>query len=89
MAITVRSAPTQNFTLIISTLYDIISTRYKVLQVAVFFVHNFSLPLFATTVYFYTIIQFHLYQCVKIYLNWLQEQFCNLSLYTLHIVPVQ
>ena len=32
------------------------------------------------------IIQFHLYRSVNIYSNWLQEQFCNLSLYTLYIL---
>jgi len=35
------------------------------------------------------IIQFHLYHRVNIYSNCLQEQFCNLSLYTLYILSVQ
>jgi len=35
------------------------------------------------------IIQFHLYYSVNIYSNWLREQFCNLSLYTLYILSVQ
>jgi len=30
-----------------------------------------------------------LYHSVIIYSNWLQEQFCNLSLYTLYILSVQ
>ena len=35
-----------------------------------------------------TVVQFHLYQSVNIYSNWLQEQFCNLALYTLCILSV-
>ena len=35
------------------------------------------------------IIQFHLYHSVNISSNWLQEQFCKLSPYTLHILSVQ
>ena len=34
------------------------------------------------------IIHFHLFHNVNIYWNWLQEQFCNLSLYTLYILSV-
>ena len=34
------------------------------------------------------IIQFHLCHTVNIYSNWLQEQFCNLFLYTLYILSV-
>jgi hypothetical protein len=30
-----------------------------------------------------------LYHSVNIYSNWLQEQFCNLSLYTLYTLSVQ
>ena len=35
------------------------------------------------------IIHFHLYHSVNIYSNWLQEQLCNVSLYTLYILSVQ
>ena len=35
-----------------------------------------------------TVVQFHLYQSVNIYSNWLQEQFCNLALYTLCTLSV-
>ena len=54
----------------------------------VFFVHHFSLPLFALYIYIH-ILMFHLYHSVNIYSNWLREQFSNLSLYTLYIVSVQ
>jgi len=56
-----------------------------------FFVRNFSLPLFAPIyIYIYIyIIHFHLHLSVNIYSNWLQEQFCNLFLYTLYILYVQ
>jgi len=48
---------------------------------------NFSLPLF--TPIFIHIIQFHLYHSVNSYSDWLQEQLCKLSLYTLYILSVQ
>ena len=35
------------------------------------------------------IIHFQLYHSVNIYSNWLQEQFCNFSLYTLYILSVK
>jgi hypothetical protein len=40
--------------------------------------------------YLYTYYsQFHLHHSVNIYSNWLQEQFCNISLYTLYTLSVQ
>jgi hypothetical protein len=47
-------------------------------QVAVFYFHNFSLPLFA---HIYMFIPLHLCHSVNIYSNWLRQQFCKLSLY--------
>ena len=41
-------------------------------------------------IYIYIYInQFHLYHSVNIYINWLQEQICNLSLCTLYVLYVQ
>jgi hypothetical protein len=34
------------------------------------------------------IFKFHLYRGVNIYANWLHEQFCNLSLYTLYTLYI-
>ena len=44
-----------------------------------------SLPLPCVTVC--RLIPIQLYHSVNIYSNWLQEQYCNLSLYTLYIRP--
>jgi len=46
---------------------------------------------FTAVIYIYIyihIIHFHLFHSVNIYLNWLQKQFCYLSLYTLYILSV-
>ena len=51
----------------------------------------FFCSFFTAVIYIYIyihIIHFHLFHSVNIYWNWLQEQFCNLSLYTLHILSV-
>jgi hypothetical protein len=47
-------------------------------------VHNFFTAIIYIYIYIH-IIQFHLYHSSNIYSNWLQEPFCNLSLYALHI----
>jgi len=52
-------------------------------EVAVCFFIIFFTAVIWTYIYIH-IIQFHLYHTVNIYSNWLQEQFCNLSLHTLY-----
>jgi len=54
----------------------------------VFFCSQFFPAAISTYIYVH-VIQFHLYRAVNIYSNWLQEQFCNLSLYILYILSVQ
>jgi hypothetical protein len=55
----------------------------------VFFVFFLFFTAFICTYIYEHIIQFHLYHSVNIYSDWLQEQFCNLSLSTLYILSVQ
>jgi len=51
-------------------------------EVTVIFVYNFSLLLFALTYVLFS-------TTCTIYSNWLQEQLCNLSLYTVYIPSVK
>ena len=48
---------------------------------------GFSIAVICTYIYIY--IEFQLYHSVNIYSNWIQEQFCNVFLYTLYILSVQ
>jgi len=61
-----------------SFMFMMLSLAYQKPQF--FFVHNFSLPLFAP-IFIYILFSS---TCVTVYWNWLQEQFCNLSLYTMY-----
>jgi len=58
----------------------------RISVVAVFFVFNFTAVIY--TYICMHIIHFHLFHQVHIYWNWLQEQFCNLSFYTLCVLSV-
>jgi len=71
-------------------MYETHAALISLLEVAVFFFFfffNFSLPLFALKCIH--IIPFHLHHSANIYSNWLQEQFCNLSLYMLCMLYMQ
>ena len=70
----------------VNTIYT--NTMYTDTIYTSFACSQFFTAAICTYIYIH-IIQFHLYRTVNIYWNWLQEQFCNLSLYTLFILSVQ
>ena len=68
-----KNAESDNIKILYETLLDFFFYSETVLTFWISLVH---------------IIQFHLYHSVIIYSNWLKEQFCNLSSYTIYIYTV-